>query len=146
MASTSHSSAGIRDRFYFTVVGAYLSAVMLFLLSTGRLDPGVSWKQIVAAMFRRRTKGTIEKTAIHKEHGLCFAARIQSGLMSDAEGRSQLQLFENGVTLGPAHCAHDEIRQKGSGRYSHWMGWIYFSTSDNSSPLENGRTYTYVAK
>src|SRR5262249_22979204 len=43
---------------------------------------------------------------------------------------SKLQLFEDGRLLGPAHALHEDIRQKGGGRYSHWGASLYFSSSD----------------
>jgi Macrocin-O-methyltransferase (TylF) len=55
--------------------------------------------------------------------------------------RSQALLFENGSELGPRHVSHVQIRALGGGRFSHWKNQLYFSTSDNSSPLKNGREY-----
>lgn len=57
--------------------------------------------------------------------------------------KSRLRLFEDDKPLGPGHIGHDEIRRLGRGRFSHWEGQLLFSTSDNSSPLENGRVYSY---
>jgi hypothetical protein len=57
--------------------------------------------------------------------------------------RSRLRLFEDGVELGPAHAPHDGIFQSGKGRYSHWAGAVWFSTSDGSDPNTNGRVYAY---
>jgi hypothetical protein len=54
---------------------------------------------------------------------------------------SQLELFENGVALGPAHTYHEDIHARGLGRYSHWYDTLYFSSSDNSDPRTNGRDY-----
>src|SRR5574340_252367 len=62
---------------------------------------------------------------------------------------SILRIFENGIELAPAHALHNDIRNIGQGRFSHWGGttgspsYLYFSTSDNSNPLTNGRRYTY---
>jgi predicted O-methyltransferase YrrM len=67
---------------------------------------------------------------------------------------SSLIVLEDGIPLLQAHALHDEIRQLGAGRYSHWTfrggadrnGAAYrevlFSSSDNSDPNENGRRYT----
>jgi hypothetical protein len=55
---------------------------------------------------------------------------------------SSLRLYENGQLLGPAHSPHSDIRERGQGRYSHWNGHLWFSTSDSSDPRANGRTYT----
>ncbi len=54
---------------------------------------------------------------------------------------SQVRLFEDGVELGPRHISHAEIRKMGKGRLSHWDNALWFSTSDNSSPIKNGRCY-----
>ncbi len=55
---------------------------------------------------------------------------------------SPLELLEDGKPLGPGHCLHAEIREKGGGRYSHWAGNLWFSTPDNSDPRANGRRYS----
>lgn len=60
--------------------------------------------------------------------------------------QSTLRLFENGVELGPPHSNHEDIRKYGLGQFSHWSNTLYFSTSDNSNPLTNGRTYSYLLK
>lgn len=62
-------------------------------------------------------------------------------------GVRKLHLFEDGKELGPGDSMHDDIRKKGNGAYSHWNPhtkgfFVYFSTSDNSDPNTNGRTYT----
>lgn len=63
--------------------------------------------------------------------------------------RSTLRIFENGIELNPAHTSHADIRSQGRGRFSHWSNGsfaaLWFSTSDNSDPRTNGRTYTYIA-
>lgn len=62
--------------------------------------------------------------------------------------RSQTPLSEivckDDKRLGPSHTAHDEIRKLGRRGFSHWLQWIYFSTSDNTDPRTNGRTYHFV--
>ena len=58
--------------------------------------------------------------------------------------RSRLRLTENGTPLGPGNATHAEIRDEGKGAYSHWQTALYFSTSDNSDPRRNGRTYVVV--
>jgi pectate lyase len=62
----------------------------------------------------------------------------------DAPRRSTVVLCEDGRALGPGHTAHNEIRQLGRGRYSHWATYIVFSSSDNSDPNTNGREYVVV--
>ncbi|MBM4113623.1 MAG: hypothetical protein FJ253_09700, partial [Phycisphaerae bacterium] len=55
---------------------------------------------------------------------------------------SGLRLFEDDRELGPSRSVHSEIRTLGSGRFSHWGRDVRFSTSDNSDPRSNGRTYS----
>lgn len=64
------------------------------------------------------------------------------GDMPSAPQQSGLRLLEDGLALARAHALHSEIREGGRGVYSHWGGHLYFSSSDNSSPLSNGRRYT----
>ncbi|MDB5578707.1 MAG: Pectate lyase [Bradyrhizobium sp.] len=63
---------------------------------------------------------------------------------------SALDVIENGIKLGPAHTMHGSIASIGKGRYSHWdsgeESTIIFSTSDNTDPRSNGRTYMVVAQ
>lgn len=58
-----------------------------------------------------------------------------------APRRSPAFLFEDGCQLLRAHMRHDEIAEKGEGRFSHWGGSFYFAPSDSSDPNENGRDY-----
>ena len=36
---------------------------------------------------------------------------------------------------------HEDIRSQGGGRFSHWYGCLFFSTSDGTDPRVNGRAY-----
>lgn len=60
----------------------------------------------------------------------------------DKPYQSNLMLFENGVPLGFAHAPHSHIQAHGCSRYSHWGDRLIFSTTDNSDPNTNGRTYS----
>jgi hypothetical protein len=77
-----------------------------------------------------------------------WLARLPGELMwaadsNDRPRKSPLELSENASRkLGPAHSAHAEVRERGLGRYSVWDdGWLYFSSSDNTDPNQNGRSY-----
>jgi tetratricopeptide (TPR) repeat protein len=54
----------------------------------------------------------------------------------------RLYLFENETYLGPRATPLPEIQELGRGRYGHGPKKLFFSTSDNSDPRKNGRTYT----
>jgi hypothetical protein len=63
--------------------------------------------------------------------------------------KSTVQLLENDEQLGPAHSPHADINSAGGGRYTYWSAtgggsYLIFSTSDNSDPNVNGRTYRAV--
>lgn len=58
---------------------------------------------------------------------------------------TNLQLYENDIPLGPAGASPYEIRRLGGGRYAFRGNYLYFSASDNSVPIKNGRTYILKA-
>lgn len=69
---------------------------------------------------------------------------LDHGSPSDRGSRSQLMLLEDGKPLIP-HSAHVDIIFQGMGRFSHWGArGLVFSTSDNTDPRTNGRTYKVV--
>ncbi|MBI3445833.1 MAG: glycosyltransferase family 4 protein [Magnetospirillum sp.] len=90
----------------------------------------------------RRRRYSAVVTDISAELGHCYLAPIPAQLTSDDCGTSALRLREDGRLLSPAHTLHTDIRSLGGGRYSHWGASLYFSTSDNSDPRDNGRVYT----
>ena len=55
--------------------------------------------------------------------------------------RSRARLFENNSPLSPRVRIVAETRLVGGGRWTHEPGRIVFSTSDNTDPRQNGRTY-----
>lgn len=79
--------------------------------------------------------------------GHCYSYPLKAELAdSKAEpNRSSLILTENSTALGPPHSVHSEIMEQGQGRFSHWTdgqsSCLYFSTSDNSDPNDNGWQY-----
>jgi len=73
---------------------------------------------------------------------MALPAGIPAGDSEEDYCRSTLQLFEDGVELGPGHAVHADIRATGGGTFSHWGRTLFFSTSDGSDPRRNGRVYT----
>ncbi|MGM9475680.1 pectate lyase family protein [Pedobacter sp. GSP4] len=90
--------------------------------------------------------GKLSLSGVKSEGGYAFkiSQSIAGGDNSSAKEQSILRLFEDGVELGPAHAVHDDIRNIGKGRFSHWGTTVIFSASDNTDPRTNGRSYTYV--
>jgi FkbM family methyltransferase len=81
------------------------------------------------------------------EGGRCWMWALPDSVLtgdSPASTGCETLVLEDGRLLGPGQALHDEIRRDGGGRYSHWRTDLYLSTSDNSDPNTNGRTYTVV--
>jgi len=124
------------------IVAVYLASVMVWLIGSRQVRPNFSIRRSLRAfLFRRRTPTPL--TGIVRNGGHCYKALVDPHLLSDAESVSRVQVYENGVPLPHSHSEHAAIRHKGGGRFSHWNGAIYFSTSDNSDPRTNGRRYVY---
>ena len=80
------------------------------------------------------------------DRGLGWIADLPAELSADTDSndfpyRSPLRLMEDGTELGPGHAIHATIQDSGDGRYSFWLGVVYFATSDGSDPNTNGRVY-----
>lgn len=124
-----------------TAVSAYLATVGCLLVVTGRirLSPR-GFARRVLAFLRPPFKGDLVEWT--HERGNCYVAPLGKALISDSNGRSRLKLFEDGRELPYPHSNHDDIREYGAGRYSHWGDAVFFSSSDNSDPAKNGRHYS----
>jgi hypothetical protein len=63
---------------------------------------------------------------------------------ADTDGNltSTLEVYEDGIPLGPAHSNVHEIGRLGRGSFIHRQNQIFLSARDNSDPNTNGRTYT----
>lgn len=76
------------------------------------------------------------------ESGYCYLVEIPETFTKLAgESLNDAELLEDGVPLPFPNRLHNEIRTLGEGRYSVWGHSLYFSTSDNSDPSDNGRSY-----
>lgn len=91
---------------------------------------------------------SLDASQMQPEKGQAFAYQApQLESEADTTGqptRSPYFLLENGKPLAPAHAIHEDIRNNGKGRWSHWGRNIYFSSSDGSDPRQNNRKYTLV--
>ena len=70
------------------------------------------------------------------------APTICQGETTITRNKSRLRLKENASAIGPPYANHADIAEYGSGRYSHWGEYLFFSSSDNSDPNSNGKVYT----
>jgi O-methyltransferase len=87
----------------------------------------------------------LDPSHMHVDQGYAYTYMLPPELPpgdTDAEPfRSEARLFENGVELGSRHAPHHQVREAGGGRFSHYGSQLFFSAGDNSSPIDNGRTY-----
>jgi 2-polyprenyl-3-methyl-5-hydroxy-6-metoxy-1,4-benzoquinol methylase len=86
---------------------------------------------------------------IQKQRGHMWSVSVPdlSHLADNAparRGKSPIFVFENAQQLASPHSMHDDISKYGAGRFSHWGDAVYFSTSDNTNPNENGRVYRLI--
>ncbi len=96
--------------------------------------PGFSWPAAFAPETGRCWVATIPES---------FRAALAAGRASaPAEAPAEpALLFEDDAPLPLPDCPHDAIRTQGGGRYSVWGKTLYFSTTDGSDPVTNGRHY-----
>ena len=120
-------------------VTLYLVLAGLWLALTRHVSLAGVRKLLIASC---RAPYKAELRNLRSEIGFCWLAPLPGSLISDADGRSRLVLFEDSKALPVPHAPHEEIRRLGGGRYSHWGAQIYFSTPDNTDPRSNGRRYT----
>jgi hypothetical protein len=106
----------------------------------------VTWLFFAGLRFARE----ISVTAIRPESGSAYGIDMSAfkegpllgrGDSNSAPTLSTTVLREDANQLGPAHSPHQEIRDLGGGRFSHWGDGLVFSTSDNSDPRANSRKY-----
>jgi hypothetical protein len=107
-----------------------------------------SSSRIVSQTLREKAsaKVDLQMSQVNLDKGNTYIVYIDINILGDsssAPSQSKLQLYENGLALGPAHSSHESIRTLGKGRFSHWGSSLRFSTSDNSNPHTNKRTYSY---
>jgi hypothetical protein len=86
---------------------------------------------------------TVSLRDLRPNEGHCYTVTVDEDLPDDSNASSTIVLFEDGKSLPRWHCRTGKIiATEGRGTYMHIGRTIYFATSDNSSPLTNGRKYT----
>ena len=93
----------------------------------------------------------VDPSRVNSDGGQAYIVRLDLAfpfaLYGDnyAAAHATTQLFENGHALGPAHTAHQTIRDAGKGAFSHWYDTLWFSSSDGTDPRTNGYRYRVSA-
>ncbi len=78
-------------------------------------------------------------------HAYSFRFQTHAGrLFSKFAKDLPITVLEDGNPLITGAFQHSEIRNEGAGRCSMWNEQFYFSSSDNSDPRTNGRSYSIM--
>jgi FkbM family methyltransferase len=124
-----------------------------YRVSPERVSSLEAQNQLLSRMLAEVTTGTGRwevlqmRPPFRHESGRCWMWNLPDSVMpgdSPASNDCPTVVLEDVRLLGPGQALHEEIRREGGGRYSHWGAKLYLSTSDNSDPNTNGRTYTAV--
>ncbi len=120
--------------------------VVLQMQSPSRRDLEESDKKLSSAVENMPAIDfVLPREYIFHEEGYCYIypfRTMAAKMFSYLPVYNHLILYEDGNPLPLGNALHEEIRRAGKGRYSMWYEQIYFSTSDNSDPRTNGRTYS----
>lgn len=115
------------------LIGVYYGGIVAIIL--------VMW--MVAKYVTPQLEATAPIIAHQDGFAFYFPARGMEGIADTPEfpTRSAITLCEGNRELGPAHSPHSDIRNFGTGRFSHWTSVVIFSASDGTDPRVNGRDY-----
>lgn len=129
----------------------HMETVQAMEVTAGRVH---NLDRVMANLVRHRLTGgaglehwVLTGPFVHEpEHGwLCSLPAFLKMPDQDAgEDSPCILFFEDTLELGPPGSMHSDIRSLGGGRFSHWRGELYFSTSDHSNPNTNGRIYSIL--
>ena len=98
----------------------------------------------LAQFFGLTKRLSVTTYSIVRHQGFCFSVALPNRFTRKRNEGTGLSVYENGRRLDHPHSMHEDIRTLGQGRFSHWDDRLYFSTSDNSDPITNGRRYEVV--
>ncbi|HAU29449.1 MAG TPA: hypothetical protein DCW68_04975 [Rhodospirillaceae bacterium] len=121
------------------------AGILIFLVELTLQLPAFHVHRTIPASIIRHEQEHVYKIDLRqlesREKGnLPFVVFAGDGLENN--DRSLLKLYEDGVLQEMRHSVHESLMAIGMGRHSHWGKYLIFSTSDNSNPIENGRTYS----
>lgn len=106
------------------------------------LDNSTRWRAIETGRIRHTMTGPF-----HRREGFLYEFLMpEPAPVADAASeptRYTVMIFEDGKPFGLAHSAANDIARLGRGRFGRSGDRIMFSTSDNTDPTRNGRSYAY---
>jgi|GEM_PF-1785751 len=163
--STPHSDIGAFGHGRFSHWGSGSASILVFS-SSDNTDPQTNGRSYWAVKPPPPPDSGIAPDVPGEMHHLqrpfaplgrsAFAVEARDEWFSDVadvagqfDSSSPVVIFEDGKPLGPAHSTpHSDIGTLGRGRFSHWENGgtsvLVFSSSDNTDPETNGRSYWAV--
>ncbi len=109
--------------------------------------------RVPRGIFSLKRRRVLSAGEIARVEGYCYKVSLPQNLRrwfwvlndsADYPQTARSVVLEDGKPLGPIHSGHSDICGLGRGRFSHWGDFLYFSTSDNSDPRVNGRSYQVI--
>jgi hypothetical protein len=122
-----------------SVYAAFLAVAILIRSddSTTRPPPGAGTYHTIAGIHRFSSEKFMYSGPV-----MPLFSRFQDGDYD--RQHSPILIYENDKPLPFPHTRPDAIEDIGRGRYAHLGTMFLFSTSDNSDPATNGRSYWAV--
>jgi len=116
-----------------------------------KLVERISWRRAVRRLLElwdrhRRRETTRVSAPFTRYEGLAFRGIVSVPTTQGRDGSLDWILYEDDRPLPHPAAEHVRLFELGGGRYSIWNGDVIFSTSDNSDPNTNGRTYRLVGR
>ena len=115
---------------------ALVAAVALFFVAASMLAPRLTTSLDAAGMSNDGGYAFVVGAGLRTHWPYSIPSNPDSTL---APG--DVRLTEDGKFFGTLEPNHAVIRQYGEGRFNFWQGTLWFSSSDNTDPRTNGRTY-----
>lgn len=105
-------------------------------------SPGFPCHECLASQWFGKSPAFAWPSSFGPDEGWCFRGEILQSFLAEAGPLDdEWMLYEDGSPLGPAGAPLEDIRSAGAGRFRIDGTFLCMSTSDNSSPNENGRRY-----
>jgi len=118
----------------FLAVIWVLSLVSILLLSF-QWSENITW-------FSKQYRIPVKIAQLSSNGPYSYVVVMKADWLSQSEMiRTTAQVYEDGHALGPGNAMHVDIDTHGNGRFWFGKGYLYFSSSDNTDPRTNGRSY-----
>lgn len=116
------------------LVGLALAAFAAFILAFCQTFAGFPFREVIR----------IDPEDSFAKEGIGFRTRFPKELRNPV-AEAKTIILEDGRPLGPRLYFNQPVKDHGGGRFNILDSRVWYSTSDNSDPRTNGRTYEFLA-